>query len=239
MPRTIAVIPARGGSKGIPRKNLIDLGGKPLIAHMIGHALQVEGITDVVVSTDDEEIADVARQYGAQPPFMRPKRLAGDGVLSLPVVQHAVEQMEAITATPYSHILVLQATVPLCRPQDIAACLERLEKDDCDSVVSVKKIANHHPFRLKRIIGDDVLINYVDQGFDDLRPRQVLPPVYKRTGAAYASTRETVMTHNQIVGENARAIIVPEYTGLDIDSELDLALVRLIFDGKVDVNLLP
>jgi len=236
MPRTIAVIPARGGSKGIPRKNLVDLGGKPLIAHMIGHALQVKGITDVVVSTEDEEIADVARQYGAQVPFMRPKELAEDHVLSLPVVQHAVEQMEAIAAKPYSHIVTLQATAPLCRPQDIAACLKRLEKGDCDSVITVAKITSPHPLRLKRIIGDDILINYVDQGFDDMRPRQALPPVYKRTGAAYASSRETVMIHNQIVGEIARAVIVPEKTGLDIDDELDLALVRLIFDGKFEMD---
>ncbi len=234
MPRTIAVIPARGGSKGIPRKNLVDLGGKPLIAHMIGHALKVDEITDLVVSTEDEEIAEVARHYGAKVPFMRPRELAEDHVLSLPVVQHAVEQMEALTGELYDNVVLLQATVPLSRSEDIAACLQRLNTGDCDSVVTVKKIANHHPFRLKRIIGDDILINYIDQGFDDMRPRQVLPPVYKRTGAAYASTRDTVMHDNKIVGDNSRAVVVPEYTGLDIDSELDLALVRLLFDSQFD-----
>ena len=232
--RTIAVIPARGGSKSIPRKNLVDVAGKPLVAHMIGHALEVPDITDVVVSTDDPKIADTAKSFGAQVPFKRPDDLSGDDVLSLPVVQHAVAFMEAAAGDLYDAVVVLQATAPLCRPQDIRACLNRLSEGDCDSVVSVVRITSNHPFRMKRIVDGDVLINFLDQGFEDVRPRQQLPPVYKRSGAVYASTRATVMDDGQIVGNRARAVIVPEDTAVDIDTPLDLALVRLIVEEKAD-----
>ena len=137
MPRTIAVIPARGGSKSVPRKNLAEVAGKPLIAHMIGTALQVAEITDLVVSTEDEEIAAVAAHHGAQVPFRRPAELAGDDVLSLPVVQHAVHEMERANDQLYDIVVLLQATAPLCRTQDIQACLQRLGKGDCESAVTV------------------------------------------------------------------------------------------------------
>lgn len=229
-PSTLAVIPARGGSKSIPKKNLADLGGKPLIAHMIGHALAVKELTDLVVSTEDSEIAEVAIEYGAQVPFFRPSDLAGDMVPSLPVVQHAVREMEALKDEHYEYVVLLQATAPLCRPQDIKACLRRLFQGGMDSVVTVVPIRSPHPFRLKRIVGEDILVNYIDQGFEDMRARQLLPPVYKRSGAVYASTRETVMVRDTLVGPDARAVIVPEETGIDIDGPLDLALARLIIE---------
>lgn len=230
-PRVLAVIPARGGSKGIPRKNLAPLGGKPLIAHMIGHALQAPAITDLVLSTEDEEIAAVAREWGAQVPFMRPVELAGDRVESLPVVQHAVKEMEVHTGKPYDQVVMLQATAPLCRPEDITACLERLSQNDCESVVTVVE-APVHPFRMKRIINDDILINLIDQGFEDMRPRQVLPPVYKRAGSVYASRREVVMDKNSIVGEDVRAVVVPKSTAVDIDSPIDLLICEQLIIGR-------
>jgi CMP-N-acetylneuraminic acid synthetase len=231
MPATLAVIPARGGSKGIPRKNLAMLAGRPLIAHMIGHALAVDLINDLVVSTEDEEIAETARALGAQVPFLRPAELAGDRVPSLPVVQHAVTEMERRRGARYDFVVLLQATAPLCRPEDIRACLTKLAQGNCDSAVTVVRVASHHPFRLKRIVGDDLLINYIDQGFEDMRPRQVLPPVFKRSGAAYASTRRVVMEEGALVGTLARAVVVPDHTGLDIDGPLDLALAELILKG--------
>jgi CMP-N-acetylneuraminic acid synthetase len=228
---TLAVIPARGGSKSIPRKNLAPLAGRPLIAHMIGSALAVDLISDLVVSTEDEEIARVARSCGALVPFLRPAELAGDLVPSLPVVQHAVTEMERRRGARYDFVVLLQATAPLCRPEDIRECLVKLGQGDCDSVVTAVRTMSHHPFRLKRIVGDDLLVNYIDQGFEDMRPRQLLPPVYKRSGAAYASTRRVVMEGNSVVGPRARAVVVPEHTGIDIDGPLDLALAELVLKG--------
>jgi len=223
----IAVIPARGGSKGIPRKNLADLGGKPLIAHMIGHALACGAIDDVVVSTEDEEIAAVARAHGAKAPFLRPVELATDLVPSLPVVQHAVSQMETRGGGRYDVVVLLQATAPLCRPADIAACVGKLADATTMSAVAVAPVSTH-PFRMKRIVDGDRLINYIDQGFEDMRPRQVLPPVYRRAGSVYASRRAVVMEENTLVGDPCRAVIVPADTAVDIDGPLDLELVRLL-----------
>ena len=223
---TIAVIPARGGSKGIPRKNLVDLGGKPLLAHMIGHALASGGIDDVVVSSDDAEICDVARAYGALAPFLRPAELAGDLVPSLPVVQHAVDHMEKQRGAQYNTIVLLQATAPLCRPTDIAACMEKLRADgNCASAITITEVTTH-PFRMKRVVDGDRVINFIDQGFEDMRPRQVLPPVYRRAGSVYASRRAVVMEGNTLVGDPCRGVRVPAETAVDVDSALDLALVR-------------
>ena len=227
--RVLAVIPARGGSKSVPRKNLQDLAGRPLVAHMIGHALAVPAITDIVVSTDDEEIADIARRYGAQVPFLRPPELAGDHMPSWPAVRHALQEMENRKGEAYDCVVMLQATAPLCRPQDIVSCIERLSVGDCESVVTVVRVVTHHPFRMKRIVGADILINLIDQGFEDMRPRQVLPPVYQRSGAVYASRRAVIVEQDAVVGANARAVIVPHETGLEIDTMLDLKLARLVF----------
>ncbi len=226
--RNIAVIPARGGSKSVPRKNLQGLAGRPLIAYMIGHALAVPAITDLVVSTEDAEIAEVARRFGAQVPFLRPAELAEDNMPSWPSVRHAVLEMERRSGQAYDHVIMLQATAPLCRSQDIAACIDRLAVGDCDSVVTVVRVMTHHPFRMKRIVGEDILINFIDQGFEDMRPRQTLPPVYQRSGAVYASRRAVVLEQDSVVGANARAVIVPPETGLEIDTALDLELMRLI-----------
>jgi CMP-N,N'-diacetyllegionaminic acid synthase len=228
MTRTLAVIPARGGSKGVPRKNIRELAGKPLIGHMISHALAVPAITDVIVSTDDEEIAAVARAQGAQVPFLRPKELAEDHMPSWPTVRHALKEMESRTGQPYEYVVMLQATAPLCRPEDIAACLNRLNRNDCESVVTVVRVTTHHPFRMKRIVGDDILVNLIDQGFEDMRPRQSLPAVYQRSGAVYASRRNVILEQDTVVGMNARAVVVPAETGLEIDSLIDFELVRLV-----------
>jgi CMP-N-acetylneuraminic acid synthetase len=226
--RNLAVIPARGGSKSVPRKNLQDVGGRPLIGHMIGHALAVPAITDLVVSTEDEEIAEVARRLGAQVPFLRPAELAEDHMPSWPTVRHALFGMERITGQPYDHVIMLQATAPLCRPQDIAACIDRLAIGDCESVVTVVRVMTHHPFRMKRIVGEDTLINFIDQGFEDMRPRQTLPAVYQRSGAVYASRRAVIVEQDGVVGSNARAVVVPPETGIEIDTALDLEFMRLI-----------
>jgi CMP-N-acetylneuraminic acid synthetase len=145
-------------------------------------------------------------------------------------VQHAVREMESRSGQLYDAVILLQATAPLCRPSDISACIARLAQGGCDSVVTVVTV-DTHPFRMKRIVGDDVLVNFIDQGFEDMRPRQVLPPVYRRSGAAYVSRRNVVMEDNTIVGANARAVVVPRETAVDIDSALDFEMVRLIY-GK-------
>jgi CMP-N-acetylneuraminic acid synthetase len=203
------------------------------VAHTIRRALQLGEWATVVVSTEDEEIAAVARQYGARVPFLRPVELAEDHTPSLPVVEHAVRAMEAEDGLEYDLVICLQPTTPLCRPADIAACVARLEENSrWASAVAVTPVSTH-PLRMKRLLDDGRLLNYLDQGFEDMRPRQLLPPVYRRAGSVYASRRRVVLEEGTLVGDRCAGIVVPPETAIDIDSPLDLELARLIYDSMV------
>lgn len=227
--KILSVVIARGGSKGIPRKNMADLGGIPLVAHIIRSALNINIETDLVLSTEDEEIAKVGSDFGAEVPFKRPVELAGDDITSLPVVQHAVTQMEKIKGYKYDIINYLQPTAPLCRSVDIENCLRKLiENENVESVVTITE-SPVHPFKMKRLVDKDRVINFIEQGFEEMRPRQSLPKVYKRSGAVYASWRPVIMEKNTLVGEPCLGVIVPPETAVDIDSPEDLELVRLLY----------
>jgi CMP-N-acetylneuraminic acid synthetase len=224
--RTIGIIPARGGSKGIPRKNLAPLLGKPLLAYTIEAAKASGFLTDIVVSTEDQEIATVSRDCGAQVPFYRPAELATDKTLSVPVVLHALREMEQITSKPYDIVVMLQPTSPLRSAHDIDSGIQLLLDTGADSVISVVNVGGHHPFRMKRVVGQNVLINYIDQGFEDMRPRQELPPVYIRSGALYIVRRSVLAEQQTFVGRDCRAYIMPEGRAINIDTRLDLILAE-------------
>lgn len=227
---SLGVIPARGGSKGVPRKNLRELGGKPLIAWTIEAAL-ASGLDRVIVSSDDEEIIGVARGYGDLAPFVRPAELATDSALTLPVVQHAVEYAEK-HGDKVDKVVLLQPTTPLRTAGDIDNGLSRMVETGCDAVVTVVEVGGYHPFRMKRIIGDDRLINFIDQGFEDMRPRQELPPVYIREGSLYIARRSLVMDGNTLVGGDVRAIVVEARNSVNIDTEADFLRAEQIIAGR-------
>jgi CMP-N-acetylneuraminic acid synthetase len=230
--RILAVVIARGGSKGVPKKNLIQIDGRPLINFMIQSALCAakSASFDLIMSTDSEDIWRVAIEAGAWAPFLRPAELAADDVPSWPVVQHAVEQAESIKQTRYDMIVYLQPTAPLCRPEDIIRCIQELKKNpDAESAVAVTEVETH-PFRMKRLLSDGRLINYIDQGFEDMRPRQQLPKVYRRAGSVYASRRKVVMEDDTLVGDPCIGVVVPPETAVDVDTEIDLELVRLLYE---------
>jgi len=227
----LAVIPARGGSKGIANKNIIDIGGNPLIKYTIDAASGSDMITDYVVSTDSDAIADVAKSCGALVPFKRPGHLSNDKALSLPVIQHAVEFMEVEQGYQYDLVIMLQPTTPLRQTKDIDNAINLLFNTNADSVISVVEVEGHHPLRMKRVV-DGRLINYIDQGHEDMRPRQELPPVYIRNGAIYATMRNTLMKENSFVGVDSRAYIMPPERSVNIDTMKDLSLAVSYFDDK-------
>lgn len=229
--RILGIVPARGGSKGIPRKNLVPLCGRPLIAYTIEAALGAEMLTRLIVSTEDEEIAGVAMSLGADVPFRRPPELASDDARSLPVVQHAVRQVEDEEGSRYDVIVMLQPTTPLRTSQDIDEGIRLLLDSGADSVVSVVDVGAHHPFRMKRIDDDGRLINFVDQGFEDMRPRQELPRVYIRSGDLYISRRAVVMEQSTLVGTDCRAVVIQEERAVNIDTPLDLLRAEQVLCG--------
>lgn len=231
--RTLVVVPARGGSKGIPRKNLADLGGKPLVVHAVEKARDAVNAGDgdrVVVSTDSSEIREVALAAGASCPGLRPVELSGDRVPSLPVVQHAVEEAESLEGVSFDIIVLVQPTSPLWRVDDLRECLGGLQADrSWDSAVLVTPVGTH-PFRMKRLLSGGRLINLIDQGFEDMRPRQELPAVFRRAGSVYASRRRVPMEQGTLVGDRCLGIEVPPETAIDIDTTLDLAVARLVYE---------
>jgi CMP-N-acetylneuraminic acid synthetase len=229
---SLGVIPARGGSKSVPRKNIALVHGKPLIAYTIEAAQRSRLLTHFLVSSDDAEIIAVARQYGAPAPFVRPAELATDTAPSLPVVQHAVGEMERLHGITYDYVVLLQPTTPLRLPGDIDAALEKLAATGADSVISVCDVGAYHPARMRQII-DDRLVELPIREPKEMARRQDLPPVYIRNGAIYAVKRDVVMLQNTMSGGVCRPYIMPEERSVNVDSMLDLLLAEILLRSPV------
>jgi len=224
----LAVITARGGSKRLPRKNIRSLGGKPLIAWTIESALAAKDhLYRIVVSTDDERIAEVARQYGAEVPFLRPAELATDQTKSLPVVQHAVRFVEERDRVRLDWVLLLQPTSPLRVASDIINSIKLAQSDECDSVISVFELSHHHPVFAKKIDDRGYLAPFMIEEPEGLRRQDVSPPAYMRNGAIFLTRRDVLMEQNSIWGTRIKPYIMPEERSIDTDSELDFRVAEL------------
>lgn len=215
----LGVITARGGSKGIPGKNIKLLGGKPLIAYTIDTAKKSKLITHLVVSTDDEAIASVCRAHGADVPFMRSKELAHDSTPHLPVMQHAIGFMEKKLGIMFDYIVILQPTSPFRTVEDLDGTIQKLMDTGADSAVSIVEIEENHPMKIKKLKGD-MLEPYCIPETEGMR-RQDLPIAYKRSGAVYAMKRETLMEKNRLYGDSVAGYVVPRERSIDIDTPLD------------------
>lgn len=220
----LAIIPARGGSKGIPRKNIRAFAGHPLIAFSIAAALQAESVTRVLVSTDDEEIAAIARQYGAETPFMRPAELAADKSTDLPVFQHALNWLDENENYRPQVVLHLHATTPVrpkgCLDEAVRCLLEHPATDCVRSVVE----AGQNPYKMWRIdpaSGDmQPLLSVPGMAEPFNAPRQSLPPVYWQTGHVNA-IRLAAIQAGSMTGKVIRPIIIDPRYLVDIDTPAD------------------
>lgn len=216
--RILGLIPARGGSKSIPRKNLVDLGGLPLIQWTIQAALG-SNLTRVVVSTDDDEIADFSRSLGAEVPFKRPAELSSDITLSIDVVLHALDVIEE----EFDAVMMLQPTSPFRTSMDIENAMKII--DGASSVISVVPVEGTHPARMK-FIEDGVLIDPPFAETIENMPRQELRPMFIRNGAIYL-TRISEARNRTFKGVLSRALVMPKERSINIDTDFDLALARV------------
>jgi CMP-N-acetylneuraminic acid synthetase len=221
----LGVIPARGGSKSVPRKNITLLFERPLIAYTIAAAQQSKTLTHFLLSSDDEEIIAVAKHYGAPVPFIRPAELASDIAPTLPVVQHAIRFMEASEGIKFDYVVLLQPTTPMRRSEDIDAAVEKLIRTGADSVVSVCDVEAYHPARMRQIV-DDRLVELPIKEPREMARRQDLPPVYIRNGAIYAVRRDLIIEQNSMIGAVSRPYVMPVERSVNIDSPLDLLLAQ-------------
>ena len=225
-PRILGLIPARGGSKRLPRKNLLPLAGRPLIAWTIAAALAARGIDRVVVSTDDAEIADTARAHGAEVPFMRPAALADDHASGLQVMLHALNELQA-AGEQFDFVALLQPTSPLRRTDDIEGAIARLRETRGDMVVSVCA-SDHPPEWANTLPPDGALRDFFRPGIRGVRS-QDLPVQYRLNGAIYLyNCRRLLETGSDIMDDNAYAYIMPRERSIDIDTALDLHIAEAI-----------
>jgi len=221
--RILGVIPARGGSKAVPRKNIRSLAGRPLIAWTIDAARRAEVFDGLCVTTDDEEIRKLAIEAGAEAPFLRPAELATDTALAVPTIQHATAEMERSYGR-YDYVAMLQPTTPLRTPEDLIEALGRLIDRDADGIISVVDVDNWHPMKMKRL-QDGWLTDYEAPPMEN-PPRQILPRVYMVNGALYATRRDVLMDRGSFKGDRCLGYVMPAERSVNIDGEADFLLAE-------------
>jgi CMP-N,N'-diacetyllegionaminic acid synthase len=222
----IAIIPARGGSKSIPRKNIKPLGGKPLIIYTIETALKCKLFDRVIVSTDDKEIATISEKHGARLPFMRPRELALDTTPMLPVLQHAVSYLEKNEKLHIDIVVLLQPTSPFRDVSDIENCIEKLKNERADSVVTLCE-AEQNPYFVIIKLQDGNVVPLLKTE-KPVTSRQDAAKVYRLNGAVYVVRRNVLMNENKIFTDNTKAVIMPQEKSIDIDSPLDFEFAEFL-----------
>lgn len=217
---TLGLIPARGGSKGIPGKNVRPLFGKPLIAYTIEAAARAQRISRIIVSTDDAEVAQTASVWGAEVPFMRPAELGADTTPMLPVMQHAVRTLEE-SGSRYDLVCLLQPTSPMRTPDDIDACIGLLQDTGADTVISVLPVPEkHNPHWVFEADGAGGLRLSTGEATPIPR-RQELPPAYHREGSIYVVRRDVLMHQNTLYGTKIVGYVMDAARSVNIDEPAD------------------
>ena len=223
----LAVVPARGGSKGVSLKNLRMVGGQSLVSRVSVVVAQVPEIDRAVVSTDHDGIAGAAEAAGLAAPFRRPESLAGDRIGDLEVLTHALQATEKLDGRKYDIVVMLQPTSPFRKPEQVSACIRMLVKGAWDAVWTVSPTdSKSHP--LKQLnVGEEGALDLYDASGAQIISRQQLEPVYHRNGIAYAFTRECLLEQKTIRGKRTGALVIEEPC-VNIDTEWDLELAEFL-----------
>ena len=227
----LAVVPARGGSKGVPRKNIHPLAGLPLLAHTARLIGTLGYVDRAVVSTDDPVIGEAAVAHGLSFPFVRPPEISGDLVGDWPVLEHACREAERIDGRTYDVILMLQPTSPLRRPEHVTAVATKLVDEGWDAVWTVSPTdSKYHPIKTLTVAPDGAMELYLPDA--PANPmRQQLGPVFHRNGAAYAFSRHCLFEQRTTKGKRTAAVVI-ETPMVSIDTLADFARVEAIMQGS-------
>jgi CMP-N,N'-diacetyllegionaminic acid synthase len=233
--RILGLIPARAGSKGIPGKNIRMLAGKPLIVHTIETALESESLTDVIVSTDSEEIAEIARAADVEIPFIRPRELAQDDTPTFPVVKHAIETLAGL-GREYDAVCLLQPTNPLRSPLDITACVDLLETTGADSVISMVEVPHQFNPHWAYTVDENGIASLFSGADQPIPRRQELPPAFHRDGTIYLTRTEVILKSDSLYGERIVPFIMDSTRSVNLDTMNDWEEIeeRLKNDDRED-----
>ena len=230
----LAIIPARGGSKGLPRKNIKPLLGKPLIAWTIEQALNSKYIDKVIVSTEDEEIAEISKKYGAEVPFLRPKELAKDDTPTIDVIEHLIKTLNQ----KFDLILLLEPTSPIRKKTDLDNLISKFvdNYDIYDSLVTIGEIHLENPFISKKIAG-----NYIKPFIEtniSITRRQDYPKVYFPYGVAYLAKTNILIQYKTFYGEKTGYFLIERYQCYEIDDIYDFIAVESIMKYLLEGGIL-
>ena len=232
MNKVLAITLARGGSKGIPKKNLIKLAGRCLIDYTIQEAQQSKLIDRYIVSTDNLEIKKYAESKGVDVPFIRPSNLSNDFASSADALKHALLFCEKEDGIKYDYVIELMCTNPFKKYFDIDKCIDMISRNNADSVIGVSKLDDHHPARIKKIENGfirDFVVPELSSRRQDLKP-----DAYIRNGSIYAIARDKLVNENyRFGGDNSLAYIMDPPANINIDNELDLLLAELIIKKNI------
>jgi CMP-N-acetylneuraminic acid synthetase len=227
----VVLICARGGSKGLPGKNIKYLDGIPLIGWSINVAKQIDKASRVIVSTDSKNIADVALEYGAEVPFMRPKELALDSSPEWDVWKHAICYLKQEKVI-FDGLIVLPVTSPLRNVEDVNKCIDEYENGNVDSVITVSE-ANRNPYFNMVVKDSDNYLSLVIPPIENIATRQEAPTVFDMTTVAYIINPDFVTSNDNIFEGLIRSVFIPPERAVDIDTELDFKLAECIVRDKL------
>jgi len=223
--KILAVTLARGGSKGVPQKNIRELNGKPLISYTIAETLKSKYIDHYIVSTDSKDIAEISEKYGASIPFLRPTEFATDQATSASALIHAVDFLKK-EGMAFDYVVELMATNPLKTVDDIDGCIEKAILGDLSCCVAVHRVWDQHPSRVKKI-ENGILIDFYPE-IPESRRQDLDPPAYVRSGSIYVTKTSFLMENNSRYGSNSTAAyILPESRVINIDELDDFRLAEL------------
>ena len=228
--KILAIIPARGGSKGIAGKNIVELNGYPLIYYTIKEALKVDTFDKLFVSTDSDEIKEVCESFGCIIPFLRPSKLSQDNSRSIDAVIDVLESLKSDYNEVYDFVCLLQPTSPLRTAKDIINCIDILRSEECSSVVSVTKIDEPHPFKMK-VIKENMIFPFLE-GTDSSVPRQELPDVFALNGAIYLTDTRTIIENKSFFSEKTYPYFMPYERSVNINNSYDLEIAKSILKNE-------
>ena len=231
-PTTVAIVPARGGSKGIPKKNLATLKGKPLIAYAIEVGLACKDVNRVIVSTDDPEIARISLEMGAEVPFLRPKDIAQDDTPDKPVFMHLIEWLRENEKFEFDFLVNLRCTTPLKKVEHITEAIRLINDEDCDAVRTVDRISGkYHPYWIFKTDKQGFGIPFIG-GIDLTKyyQLQLLPPAYSINALVDVMKTEVLLGHDYTYGTRIRLLETDPIYSLDIDSTEDLLICESIME---------
>lgn len=224
--KILAIIPARGGSKTIPRKNVKNICGKPLIAWTIDHAIKCKYLDKIIVSTDDLQISEISKEFGAEVPFLRPNKIAEDDSPTIDAIIHTLNFLEKNEYNP-EIVVLLQPTSPLRTVQDIESALNLFFKYEktCSSIVSVSEF-DHSPYLSLKIEKGYLKPNFGEEYFN--KRRQDIPQLYKPNGSIYISNNNNIRKFRGFFGNKIVPYVMPQERSVDIDTIIDFKLAEFM-----------